>query len=105
MNKIFFSIIIIELVIAIILKIFNMYYHKKMHTLNKSNNDNNIRESLLSSNISYSKYEKISQKASVSNSPVRNNGDFTDFFISHIVSEIDLPENNIMNIDYEETYE
>lgn len=105
MQKILIIVIIIEVIAATTLKLFNVFYHKNKKYLEKKTEDNVLKENLLSSEVSYTKYKEISKKASVPNSPVRINGDFIDFLISHIMENDNFLENNIMNIDYEEFYE
>ena len=51
---------------------------------------------LLDEDISYSKYKKISRRASVPNKPIRLTGDFLDFLISSDnTSGIDFVENTL----------
>lgn len=105
MNKILMVVVVLELITTIILKVCNLYYRKRMKNIELIQDKDVKKQSLLNEEISYEKYKRISQKASIPNSPVRVNGDFTEFFISHISSDGKIIENNIMNIDCEENYE
>ncbi|MCI6043494.1 hypothetical protein MR857_09205 [bacterium] len=105
MSKIIFALIIIEFIIIGILKIRSIYYNKKIENLKKMQSQMLTEKKLLNPDVSYERYKIISQKSSIPNRPVRTNGDFADFLISHITTNSEILENNIMTIDYEDFYE
>lgn len=93
---IFFAI----LAIVLILKLFNIIWHRK-----KTKNDGNDDRVLTRRIPSYSDYTNVSMESSSPNSPQRKTGNFYDYFLDHLETSKIVLENNILDAYGEDMYE